>query len=240
LIAATCIAQFQNDSLAVSKNSISLNITPLLEVSGVHSTQGWFGLVYRRATSGENSRFKLQFNQFEDTHVSTYNMMVFQDSSQATSSLRNNDDSFQVGLGVEFGKFHKRFHIYSGLDVMWMHETGDITNRPLNRFSSEYYETNPIPVGAIYYGAIPISEIDSTVFYTLDWKRSSWGLGVPLGASARISKHFEISVQWMIQLWAMNIYSQRTEYYSGETSKGDGTDAMFNIRSGELLLTYSF
>jgi hypothetical protein len=240
LIAISSMAQFLNDSLPVSKNSISLNITPLLEVSGVHNTRGWFGIVYRRLTTDQNSRFKFQINQFEDTHVGTYNMIVFQDSAQTTTSLRNNDDSFQVGLGVEFGRFHKRFHIYTGLDVMWMHETGDFTYSPLNRFSSEFFEINPIPVGAIYYGNTPISEMDPSTFYSNEWKRTSWGVGVPLGASARISSRFEVSVQWMLQLWAMDIQSQRTDYYSGEITRDEGSDVMLNTRSGELLLTYSF
>lgn len=236
----TSYSQFENDSMAVPKNAVSLNVTPILRLSGSHDDQGWFGLVYRRKIASETGRIKVQFNQFEDTYRRTERLMVFQDSIQATESIKHDMDSYQVGIGYEFGKFYKRFHWYSGLEAMWMQEKGNSEHNPLYRFSSDYYVMNPLPVGSGYYGDKSITEMDSSLFQTSKWKRNYMGLGIPLGLSARISSHFEVSAQWMFQFWILHEEGESTNFFSNEVTSGKIDKSILDTRSGELLLTYQF
>jgi hypothetical protein len=240
VIHSSSYAQFEIDSLTLPKNALSLNVTPILRLTGDHNDQGWFGLVYRRNLESKQGRIKVQFNQFEDTQFINTNLVVFEDSTQVFSSNVKYDDSYQIGFGYEYGKFYKRFHWYTGLELMWMIEQSDFSSEPLYRYSSDYFIANPMPIGSLWQRDKPIAEMDSTMFVSGKWTKESFGLGLPLGLSARISDHFEVSAQWLVQLWFQTVRSEGTEFFTGEVSKFEANNVLLNTRSGELLLTYQF
>jgi hypothetical protein len=228
---------FSQTADSVRNNMLGISLNPLL--GGTHN-ETWLTVNYkRRLTSHRRLRVEASWIT-NNVNPSNQYFSVYSDTVLAYAINRNDKAVYELGAGIEWGKYERPVYLFYGVEALVHHSRRDFSAVQVQAIPREYWGYMVLPAGTYYnFSETPFSN-ESSLPFTTRTDLVSAGLAFPVGAGFRIRRWIEVLVQCTPQIQWATRKETNVDLQKGTSSQEVSNSLNFDMQRIELVAGFKF